>query len=391
MAASSSRVAMALLAPLVALLCAHAFEALWTLFDDRFRCFATSTNGCYVACGLVLHWQGGAPRARLDGLRNPALLYVLLGASSAAFHASSARRGDADLGAPAHALDVALGWTLVVHCAYATSAVLVAQLGTPCAGAVAAIEPLLLAAAVVALLFDYDATHDAQLAVFGASVSVALVSAVVSRANADAVGCSCWHAPYLAEIGVLALAAAAAVYAQGELLGQQLRCCADGRYDVFHGVWHYLVASVTVVLYVRVADAVRSAPLPVKRRPPLLDAPSLVALGVLGAYAATAWLLKEATSASVAACHAALASVATLGVAAVGAAWWWCRAPARGCANASKAASIALPAEIARCDRHAAPPHTLLGRPAADLPVSSLLRTAPSRDLRLATLQYHPI
>ena len=60
-------------------------------------------------------------------------------------------------------------------------------------------------------------------------------------------------------------------------------------------------------------------------------------------------------------------------------------------ANAPQAAPIPPRVEISRRDRHPAPPRTLLGRPAADLPVSSLLRTAPSRARGVATLQCRPI
>ena len=230
--------------------------------------FATMTNLCYLGAGFLREAVSSTRRHSATSLvgqmAGGSLILVLLGASSFAFHRES------QLWAPAHTLDILFGWLLVLHVLYVTLSVsflaFVKYLfpeawdRTGMWGVRMALSFGFLVAVTLLMTF-YDSIYNHQTefyftvgpaaAVFGAAMRFILV-----RKNTRVQ----WHAVRIAlvEMIVALTAILAAILAQGELLGRRLSRQTDPEaYDLFHGNWHFLLATVTSVLYSRAADAAR--------------------------------------------------------------------------------------------------------------------------------------
>ena len=319
--------------------------------------FATVSNGAYLAAGLLCQRDDGA------------LALLLAGAASLAYHSETSPHKET------HTLDISLGWVLVVHLAFATSLAVArafakrwrvhVQSPWRLVGRIAAYAVLATAFTLMFGLYDAIKQSDAvggngQLVLYFIAGPVVALAFAVGRGFFLTRGCAQVAAPKgaftlhpYAEAAVEALALlallAAAVVAQGDLLGRELKREVDTEeYDLFHGYWHALIAALGAVVYQRVDDLTRYAraedeAIAVCRS----RLPALLLFDVLIGLAVLVIVLKEARA-------GAVASEATLGVAsllACGAsafAWWSARRDAAravrvGGVEAAASASAASP------------------------------------------------
>jgi len=268
--------------------------------------FATVSNLAYGMAGLACTPALQTPERREAGATpRGALPLLLLGAASAAHHARP--RG----GLAAHHMDIVFGWWLVVHLAHSSVAVgvryLVARCGGRAGGALDRVTDatmyVLLGVISVLIFSHYDTLYDDQITIyltFGITCAVLTGLARLLLAHGEDGGFTPTSLGVaLLEVGVMALALVAAVFVQGELLGRDLASegMANEKYNLYHGSWHFLVASVAVIVYVRLADVealIDSIECGVPAKPVtqwnLSDA---FALDVLGVYAGLVWGLKE--------------------------------------------------------------------------------------------------
>ena len=297
--------------------------------------FVTVSNGAYLAAGLLCPRDDGA------------LALLLVGAASLAYHSETSPHEET------HTLDISLGWVLVVHLAFATSLAVARAFAkrwrihveSPwrLVGRIAAYAVLATAFTLMFALYDAIKRSNAvgggngQLILYFIAGPVVALAFAVGRGFFLTRGCAQVAAPKgaftlhpYAEAAVEALALlallAAAVVAQGDLLGRELKRGVDTEeYDLFHGYWHAQIAALGAVVYQRVDDLTRYAraedeAIAVCRS----RLPALLLFDVLIGLAVLVVVLKEARA-------GAVASEATLGVAsllACGAsafAWWSAR------------------------------------------------------------------
>ena len=300
---------------LVALAAVGAHVARLAASRDSPHVFAAVSNGAYLCAGLLCPLDDGA------------LAVMLAGAASLAFHAQYT------LGSYAHTLDIALGWVLVVHLAFApvlagarfAAARLRLTDDAPwwwlrVIGRIAFYAVLATALTLMFALYDSVYHGDGgQLVLYLIAAPVAALALAVERVfvltqppPAERAGPLHPYAEAVLETAVLLLVLAAAVTAQGELLGRSLTAAAQpAAYDLFHGQWHILLAVVATAAYQRAYDVNRLARNELERCVCHSDASELALLGGLGVYAVLVIALKEAGA-------GAGASEAVLGVAMLG-------------------------------------------------------------------------
>ena len=354
--------------------------------------FAAVSNGAYLAAGLLCPRDDGA------------LALLLAGAASLAYHSETSPHDET------HTLDIVLGWVLVVHLAFATSFAVARafaklwhihdQSSWRLVGRIAAYAVLATAFVLMFALYDAIKHNDmitgigggnGQLVLYFIAAAVAMLAFAVGRGFFLTRGCAQVAAPKGAfalhpyvEMAVEALALmaaiAAAVFAQGDLLGRELHRGRDTEeYDLFHGYWHALIAAVAAVVYQRVDDLTQYAraadeTIAVCRS----RLPALLLFDVLIGLAVLVVVLKEARA-------GAVASEATLGVAsllACGAsafAWWSAR---RDAVRAVRVAGVeAAASEPASSPRVAYAPLTASAATAARaFPLASEIRIDLVRD-----------
>jgi len=151
--------------------------------------------------------------------------------------------------------------------------------------------------AVTILMTFYDTFYSNQLELYFVLGPAAAVFGAISRFiliwEDNAVQ---WQAVRIAivEMVVALTAVFAAILAQGELLGRKLSHNTDPEaYDLFHGNWHFLLATVTSLLYSRASDAARivqGTHIVCVCTLPYLD---WIAEGLLFAYSLAVIILKE--------------------------------------------------------------------------------------------------
>ena len=268
--------------------------------------FATVSNLTYGMAGLACTPALQTPARRKAGATpRGALPLLILGAASAAHHARPRS------GLAAHHLDIVFGWFLVAHLAHSSVAVaarfLVALCGGRAGGTLDRVTDaamyVLLATVSVLMFSHYDTLYDDQVALYlslGITCAVLTGLARLLLAHDEDDGFTTVSLTMAAmEVIVIALALVAAVFVQGELLGRDI--ANDGMrnetYNLYHGNWHFLIASVAVIVYVRLADIealVDSIVCGVPAEPVTQwNGTDALALGVLGVYACLVWFLKE--------------------------------------------------------------------------------------------------
>ena len=267
--------------------------------------FSTVSNLCYLSAGFyreAMSLASGSSAAHLVGqLGGGSLVLVLMGASSFAFHREYTLRS------PAHTLDILFGWVLVAHVLYVCAAVamlgllqvvLPDALDDPGVRWLRTALSLCMLITYVLLMTFYETFYRQQqllyftlgpaAAVFGGACRFILVyneGVVQRRATLIAV----------AEVVIALAATFAAIVTQGELLGRELKGSTLPReYDFFHGQWHFLLATVTSVLYSRAGDAARVVQGTHEVCVCSLPWLDWIGLGLLFVYSVTAVALKEA-------------------------------------------------------------------------------------------------
>tara|TARA_Y100000389_G_scaffold245_1_gene193 strand:+ start:17385 stop:18476 length:1092 start_codon:yes stop_codon:yes gene_type:complete len=228
--------------------------------------FATLTNLCYLAAGFHREIASSTDKHSamfLSGqMAGGALVLVLIGASSFAFHRES------EMYSPAHTLDITFGWLVVAHVFYVSFSVSVLGLVSYCSGSsrlrtqamriVRRVLSLGFLTFVTILFVFYDTFygHQKQLyfalgpaaAVFGGICRFILVKSF----DWAAIRVALW------EVAVALTAVFAAILSQCELLGRRCNKGDSGEdYDFYHGQWHALLSLVVGMLYTRAADAAR--------------------------------------------------------------------------------------------------------------------------------------
>lgn len=266
--------------------------------------FSTVTNFCYLAAGfyreaasLATHHSAASLVGQSGG---SAMILVLMGASSFAFHRES------QLNSPAHTLDILFGWVLVSHLFYVCCSVSVLgylrwllpdALEPPVMRVLRAALSFSFLLVIVLLMAFYDTVYEHQAflysvlgpgaALFGATLRALLVL-VEGQSNGRAVFLA------IVEGVVLLTVVVAAIYAQGELAGRTLTQATTPReYDFYHGNWHFLLAVATSVLYSRTADAARVVQDSYEICICELPFFDKVGIGVLFLYSVCVMLLKE--------------------------------------------------------------------------------------------------
>lgn len=338
----------------LALLGAHVVR-LATERTDEVQSFAVVSNGAYLAASLLCPLDDGA------------LVVMLIGAASLAFHAHR----DRGAGTQQHTLDIALGWVLIAHLAFAPllagARVLAKAWGVTdesgwwwlrTAGRIAFYAAL---ATAVSLMFSlFESIYDSEVLgngqvivylVFGipAALAVSVERAFVLTRPMPEDRAGVLH-PYVEaalETLVVLLLVGAAVTANGQLIGRTLT---GAEYDLFHGQWHFLSAVVATVVYRRTYDVNRVARGELQTCVCHSDVSELVLLGALAVHAILAIILKEAGGVGA----GAVASEIVLGISATVlfavSAWTWWRILSR---RDERARAVAGP-KLADSDAEAA-------------------------------------
>ncbi len=270
--------------------------------------FASVSNLAYGMAGLACTPAMQTLRRRKAGATpRGALPLLILGAASAAHHARPRS------GLAAHHLDIVFGWFLVMHLAHSSVAVGARYLVSQCNGRTGgtldrvtdAAMYALLATGAVLMFSHYDTLYDDQIAVYlslgiTCAVMTGLARLLLARSEDNGFTCASLGVA-LVEVAVMAVALVAAVFVQGELLGRDLAGDGmdNGPYNLFHGSWHFLIAAVAVITYVRLADVealIDSMDTGVPAEPVTRwDWDDNAALLALCTYAVLVWVLKETT------------------------------------------------------------------------------------------------
>lgn len=315
MSASSTSFAPSL--ALVTLAAVGAHIARLAASRDSPHVFATISNGAFLAAGLLCPLDDGG------------LAVMLAGAASLAFHAQY------KLGAYAHTLDIALGWVLVIHLAFAPLLAGARFAATKLkitdasrwwwlrvVGRIAIYAVLGTSFVLVFALYEsiyhgsaFGGHGHGQLLLYFIACPVAALALAVERVfvltQPSLYSQKKQLSPYaeallemVVLLLVLLLVLAAAVVSQGELLGRSLTVTEQtALYDLFHGQWHILIAVVATVAYQRVHEVNRLArnefELDAKACVCHLEVSEVALLGGLGVYAALVIALKEAGASAI--------------------------------------------------------------------------------------------
>jgi hypothetical protein len=228
--------------------------------------FSTTTNLCYLATGFWRELMAATERhsATLVAgqMAGGALVLVMMGASSFAFHRESV------MYSPAHTLDILFGWLLVTHAFYVCLSVsmlaLVNSLSNRDVRAVRFARgtfSLAFLVMVFMLMVFYDDFYSNQSQLYFVVGPLAAIFVAVCRFILVYQGGKIEYSSLRTaamELIVAATSIAAAILSQGSLLGRTLtRETTPAEYDFYHGNWHYLIALNVGMLYSRAADAAR--------------------------------------------------------------------------------------------------------------------------------------
>jgi hypothetical protein len=267
--------------------------------------FATSSNLAFLISAFYIQYRTTVPlKTKADDVEMisdsylianlstcACIFLVLLGASSLAFHSESV------LFKPLHSFDILFGWMLVLTVAFTSiSTSFYAWAGRKLTRQLHSATFVGFMMCICALILSYDVIYAHQLEFYIPLACVAILASVVSRIilvgkrpNASTVGYA------VGEILILIIMAVSAVFSQGELLGRHVTRENDAdAYDLFHGIWHYLLASVCCIVFVRSLSVARmvEANYPVcVCKPSRFDILGEVALFV---FASASLILKEA-------------------------------------------------------------------------------------------------
>lgn len=223
--------------------------------------FATLTNICFVSAGLFHEYRSPHRRGAVQlvgGMASSSMPFVLLGASSFAFHLVS------DIGSEAHTLDIFMGWVLLLHVALVPTVVAVVSFIPT--HLVQLVSKLTMSVGIVVGLLSfasfYEHVYREQRFFYLVIGSLAMTASALCRHlllydDDDKLRC----VPVLialSEFVVGIIVVVAAIFSQGELLGRRVSVSSDmPRYDIFHGQWHFLLATICSASYVRANDAAR--------------------------------------------------------------------------------------------------------------------------------------
>ena len=245
------------LSPVVATISVPLFMSyvgMWS-FPSKYV-FATVTNACYISAGFhreMLSIDTSRTAPTIVGLLAPSsLLYVLMGASSIAFHS------EPTISSPSHTLDIVFGWLIVSHVAYTCFAICSFNvLGKRWFGAARTTTSLLFFVAVALVVIMYKRVYANQIVLFLIMGAVAAFFGGWSRIRLARGPRS--YVLAAADITVALLILFAAILTQCELLGVRYEKSANPKhYDFYHGQWHMLNAMLTAMLYSRATDAART-------------------------------------------------------------------------------------------------------------------------------------
>ena len=324
MSATSASTSLAPSLSLVAFAAVGAHVARLAAPRDSPYVFASASNGAYIAAALLCPMDDGA------------LALTLIGAASLAHHAEPDRR-------QAHTLDLALGWVLVMHLAFApllAGARVFAQrvswwvrmLGRIAAYAVWGAALAVLFSHYVELIDDPTFVGNGQILLYiivGPIAALALGLErifILTKGNPPDSSQTPVLTPYLEaaiETLVVLLMINAAVVAQGTLLGRQLFNKPEDvdAYDIFHGQWHILIAFVAIICYRRVYEVNQYSKGQLKTCVCHAQWPELAMLAALAFHSVLVIVLKEA-AVSAGASEATLGVSVTLLCAFSAYAWW---------------------------------------------------------------------
>lgn len=280
-----------------------AVVAAWiaALVSDSKYIFATWSNFCFVFAGLYAEFRAFRKRGSVEligGLATPTVPFLLLGASSLAFHR------DSEVSSNAHTLDIFLGWVLVGHVALVTSTVALVSFAPERAVQFLRRYAMSIGTTVliVCLASFYDIVYENQRLFYLVAGAVAMTTSALCRLLLVYDNYQLKRTPVVMAILELVAGAwivVAAIFSQGELLGRRVSLASDeARYDLYHSNWHYLLALVASCGYTRADDAARrvvgwldeSTDLPCLCAWPRLDA---VGAGVVVIHAVLVVALKE--------------------------------------------------------------------------------------------------
>ena len=247
--------------------------------------FASASNLCYVS-GAIFSISKTHVTTLFGPLAHPAIVWLLLGGSSFAFHRNPV------LNEPEHSLDIFGGWLIVFHVAILatfTAMSTVASLDFKWPFTVVYITM------VVVILNMWSTIYENQLVFFFVLGPVAAVFGGLARLRLLRRNNVLYSgAVFIAvfEITAILTALAAAIFSQGELLGKKLSTSSK-EYDLYHSCWHFLLATVTLLLFTRL-DTVANMKLTKSEvcvcEMPVLD---IVGLACLLVYSASVLLCKE--------------------------------------------------------------------------------------------------
>lgn len=197
--------------------------------------FSTVSNVSFLTAAFYLQYRITNPA---DGEEQPiknsylianlatcaCVFFVLLGASSLAFHSESV------LLQPVHSFDILFGWLLVLNVAFASlCASFYAWAGRRTTRQLHAAAFVGFLVSIVAVVVQFDAIYVRQLEFYIAAGSVAVVSSVLARIvlvgerpSASTVGYA------VGEILILLTVLASAIFCQGELVGRRVTRETDG-------------------------------------------------------------------------------------------------------------------------------------------------------------------
>ena len=302
------------ISPAIALNFLALFVSLFLKFTsgDSPHVFASVTNTCFLVSAFYIHLRAtrdldGDEKSKRTGyspikdsylisnLSSCACIFlILLGASSLAFHSESV------LFQPVHAFDILFGWTLVLALAFASVSVsFYAWAGRRLTRQLHSAVFVGFLASIVAVIVNYQSIYTNQLSFYIPCASVSVFACVVARVILVGKRPTLSTVLYASgEIVILILVAAAAVVCQGELVGKQLSHTSNDAseardYDLFHGIWHYLLSNVASIIFVRCLSVARMIELDLEIcvcKPSLLDIFGIISLFFLSV---TCLVLKE--------------------------------------------------------------------------------------------------
>ena len=215
--------------------------------------FATVTNLCYVGVAvhreIVSYAEKRSAHYLLGQLGAASMLLILLGACSLAHHRNPGE-DTAEL-----YFDLLLGKLLVFHVAFVTlSTVLLRVVPRGQWRVVRTFLVSVLIVTVFLLVINFETLVDNELYWYVPASTTAAVAGTVLRfgiAKRESVALLV----ALAEVAALLSIAAAAGFMQCRLFGRRVIGWEKEDYDLYHGLWHYLLSFTVGVLYERAADA----------------------------------------------------------------------------------------------------------------------------------------